>query len=88
MFFWSIKILSFIDGGVIDERKWNIPRRHVDYEYLKEINLIFDDNDIRVSLAFGSTQNSGRAMIQKLDGVDVSKDHLIRCKQSFHLMYI
>lgn len=81
------KILSFIDGGVIDERKWNIPRMHVDYKYLKEINLIFGDNDIRVSLAFGSTQNSGRAMIEKLDGVYVSKDHLIRCKQSFHLMY-
>lgn len=81
------KILSFIDGGGIDERKWNITRRRVNYEYLHEINLIFNDDCIKVSLAFGSTQNSGRAMLDKIDGVNVSRDHLVRCKQSFHLMY-
>lgn len=81
------KILSLIGDGKIDKRSWNGVRLHVNYDYLREINLFFDEDIIKVSLAFGSTQNSGRKMLEKIDSITVSKDHLVNFKQSFHLIY-
>ena len=54
------KILEKIEGNEIDNRSWNTARRHVSYSYLREINLIFGSNDIRVSLAFGPTPYCGK----------------------------
>lgn len=81
------KILEKIDGNEIDNRSWNTVRRHVSYSYLREINLIFSSNDIRVSLAFGPTMNSGKRMLETIDSVDVSSNHLYTFRQTFHLMY-
>lgn len=82
------KILSLIGDGKIDKRSLNGVRLHVKkFKYLREINLFFDEDIIKVSLAFGSTQNSGRKMLEKIDSITVSKDHLVNFKQSFHLIY-
>ncbi len=81
------KILSLIGDGKIDKRSCNGVRLHVNYDYLREINLFFDEDIIKVSLAFGSTQNSGRKMLEKIDSITVSKYHLVNFKQSFHLIY-
>lgn len=76
-----------VEGGGMDFRKWNMPRRHVNYDYLKEINLLFQDEYIKLSLAFGSTMSSGRTMLNRLVSFCVPDDHLLLCKQSFHLLY-
>lgn len=81
------KILEKIDGNEIDNRSWNTVRRHVSYSYLREINLIFSSNDIRVSLAFGPTPYFGKRMLESIDSIDVSSDHLVTFRQTFHLMY-
>lgn len=81
------KILEKIDGNEIDNRSWNTVRRHVSYSYLREINLIFSSNDIRVSLAFGPTPYCGKRMMESIDSIDVSSDHLVTFRQTFHLMY-
>lgn len=84
---FGIKILKRMNAGEVDTRQWNTPRMHVNYEYLREINLIFDKKYIVVSLAFGSTQNSGKAMLERLTTIRLSDDHIYRFKQSFHLLY-
>lgn len=81
------KILEKIEGNTIDVRSWNTSRRHVSYSYLREINLIFSSDDIRVSLAFGSTMSTGRLMMESIDSIDVSRDRLVTFRQTFHLMY-
>lgn len=84
---FGIKILKRMNAGEVDTRQWNTPRMHVNYEYLREINLIFDKNHIIVSLAFGSTQNSGKAMLERLTTIRLPDDHIYHFKQSFHLLY-
>mgnify|MGYP004483130623 CR=1 FL=1 len=80
-------ILSKIHVGKIDNRKWNVCRLHVSYDYLREINMIFDDDTIRFSLAFGSTQSSGKRMLEKINDIKIDMDHVSTFKQSFHLLY-
>lgn len=83
------RILSkiIVNGEDIDKRKWNIVRRHVLYEYLREINLMFENNYIKLSLAFGSTQSTGRIMLERIDTFSAPQDHLLVTRQSFHLIY-
>ena len=80
-------ILTKIHSGEIDERKWNMVRCHVDYAYLREINLGFYDNTIEMALSFGSTQNSGKYMLSQIDGFNIKVDEHVIPTQSFHLMY-
>lgn len=83
------KILLKLDvkGEKVDERRWNMARRRVDYDYLREINLLFEKERVKLSLAFGPTTRTGRAMLERLDSFDIPKPHLHRCAQSFHLLY-
>ncbi len=80
-------ILSKIQNGTIDERKWNVSRVHVSYAYLREINLIFNYDNVKISLAFGPTQNSGKKMMQTIETISLNQDHLSEFHQSFHLLY-
>ena len=49
--------------------------------------MIFDDDTIRFSLAFGSTQSSGKRMLEKINDIKIDMDHISTFKQSFHLLY-
>lgn len=69
----------------IDKRKWNVIRAHVNYVYLREINLEFNDDLIEIQLAFGSTQKSSTQMISYIDNIDIKDDHITRCHPTFHL---
>ncbi len=81
------EILSKVHDGEIDYRSWNTIRCHVSYAYLREINLVFDENAIKLSLAFGSTQSSGKKMLETINDIKLSPDHVSSFNQSFHLMY-
>lgn len=81
------EILSNIHSGKIDKRRWNVTRCYVDYAFLREINMIFNDDCIEVSLAFGSTQNTGKKMLETIGEINISNDHISNFNQSFHLLY-
>lgn len=87
MILFGKTILSKIHDGTIDERKWNVFRVHVSYAYLREINLILNYDNVKISLAFGPTQNSGKKMMQTIETIALNQDHLSEFHQSFHLLY-
>lgn len=72
----------------IDKRNSNIWRLRVKYRYLKEINLVFVDEKVYLSLAFGSMQNVAKDMYSNIDPErfkSIPKEMMPR--QSFHLQY-
>ena len=79
--------LNKIHEGEKDHRSWNVCRCHVNYEWLREINLIFRNDTISMSLAFGSTQNSAKAMLRNIDKIDLNSDHISKLVQTFHSLY-
>ncbi len=80
-------LLSKVYHGEIDNRSWNVVRCYLPYAYLREFNLIFDRDEIKISLAFGPTQFSGKKMLETIDDIRLNADHLRSLHQSFHLLY-
>jgi hypothetical protein len=81
----SLKIPGIIDAR--DARTW---RLKVNWPYLKEINLVFDEQKAYLSFAFGARQSDSLVMINNANKwlID-SKDFYSSGKimQSFHLQY-
>lgn len=72
----------------IDKRGNDTWRLNVKYPYLKEINLVFREENVFVSLCFGSTQSGAKEMYPNIDPErfrDVPE--YMKPKRSFHLMY-
>lgn len=76
-----------IQDSQIDDRHWNTKRAKVDGNYLSEINLTLNDN-VELSLCFGSKQNKGYRMIKdiNLELLNIQNDHL-QINNNFHLKY-
>ena len=80
-------ILNKIHESEKNHRSWNVCRCHVNYEWLREINLIFRNDAISMSLAFESTQNSAKAMLRNIDKIDLNSYHISKLAQTFHSLY-
>ncbi len=76
-----------IFGDDLDYRHRYTPRCHVDYPYLKEINLCFEENEILLYLSFGSTQNSAKIMLNRIDSINIDDNRLLRYDSGFHCQY-
>jgi len=77
-------ILNMVHNGEKNFRNWETARCHVSYDYLREINLSFRYEDIELWLSFGSTQNSARKMLSKIDILNIS-DERFESSRGFHL---
>lgn len=80
-------VLENVYKGKIDKREWNIARIHVNFSYLKEINLRFSEDKVELSLAFGSTQNSSKEMLKKIDKKMFNKINPKLIHQTLHVLY-
>ncbi len=81
------QILDVAHEGKKDFRNYNTARCHVNYDYLHEINLRFDDDCIQLWLSFGSTQKSSRDMLSKVDKIVIDDSYFSHSYQGFHLQY-
>ena len=77
-------ILDTVSQGEKDFRDNKTCRCHVNYSYLHEINLKFEDNCIQLWLSFGSTQSSACRMFSVIDDINIS-DPSFHSSQGFHL---
>lgn len=80
------QILRLVSDGEIDNRKKNIKRCHVSYDYLRELNLLFNKEHIQLCLSFGSTQNSAKKMIDKVNTVSINDPNFYEYHYGFHLI--
>lgn len=82
------KALQLANKGKVDRRSSDfVARCKVDYVCLQEINLVFEDNEVRLSFAFGPTQSLGRTLIRRIEDVDFTRIDGASITPSFHLMY-
>lgn len=80
------EILDHVHEGKKDFRHWYCPRCHVNYEYLREINLSFEKDEIELWLSFGPTQSTAKKMLSCIDRIDIC-DPRFFSYQGFHLLY-
>ena len=80
------KILKLVSEGDIDNRNQYMKRLHVSYDYLREINLKFNKENIELWLSFGSTQNSARRMLSRIDDITINDSNFYYFSYGFHLI--
>lgn len=80
-------ILDLVHDGEKDTRNRETVRCHVDYEYLREINLRFNDDRIRLLLSFGPTQNTAKVMLSRIDKIQINDSRFESFHEGFHLIY-
>lgn len=89
--FFGEELVSKLHDGKPDKRNWCTWRINVNYEYLKEINLVFKANEkcesigVGISLCFGSTQYTARKMIESIDSVKLRNKNIWYYGRGMHL---
>ena len=80
------EIAKKVHRGEVNQRRGHMWRIKVDYPYLHEINFAYEDDGVRLSLAFGPNQDCGKKMLKKISCPRIEDAHLKELRQTFHLL--
>lgn len=80
------EIAKRVHPGEVNQRRGHMWRIEVDYPYLHEINFAYEDDGVRLSLAFGPNQTLGEKMLKAIECPRIEDAHLKELKQTFHLL--
>lgn len=84
-------LASKVHEGKVDKRNWNTWRINVGYDYLREINIVFETNNVLgstgvgISLCFGPNQSCAKKMLERVDSVNLRDCHIKNYGRGLHL---
>jgi hypothetical protein len=84
---FGLEIIKAIHSGDVDKRNRDTCRCHVNYPYLKELNLSFRKEGIQLHLSFGSRQNDGKMMLGMISPDSLPQHDHLKIFSTFHLKY-